>query len=241
VSAAAKLPTSLARMKRMRDQGVPLDARTLDAIRAAEAEALTVDDDGAGEPGEAHRVEDAEHEANAAAVDVDCGEHAAAATYRAAVFVTKNGQRFQSRRATSAEPGASDDWEAVGPAPVAPPARASTKAKGVPQWVKLVVDEVRKWGRETFATRPDVEALARSVAELETRCAELENRSGATATASALADAYAGVHVDGKHYERGRLVTFGGSLWLAMRDNDGARPGKSDDWKLIVKHGRDAK
>lgn len=50
---------------------------------------------------------------------------------------------------------------------------------------------------------------------------------------------YRGVYVPGKAYERGDVVTWGGSLWHA-NDETSSRPGDgSPAWTLAVKRGRD--
>jgi hypothetical protein len=50
---------------------------------------------------------------------------------------------------------------------------------------------------------------------------------------------YRGVFCDGKAYERGDSVTWGGSTWLCNADT-GKRPGDGDPaWTLAVKRGRD--
>jgi hypothetical protein len=51
---------------------------------------------------------------------------------------------------------------------------------------------------------------------------------------------YLGVHVAGKTYDMGDLVTAGGSAWYCSRTTTGA-PGTSPDWQLMVKRGRDAR
>jgi len=51
---------------------------------------------------------------------------------------------------------------------------------------------------------------------------------------------YLGVHVAGKAYDVGDLVTSGGSAWYCGRTTTSA-PGTSGDWQLMVKHGRDAR
>jgi hypothetical protein len=51
---------------------------------------------------------------------------------------------------------------------------------------------------------------------------------------------YLGVHVAGKTYDVGDLVTAGGSAWYCGRTTTGD-PGKSADWQLMVKRGRDAR
>lgn len=51
---------------------------------------------------------------------------------------------------------------------------------------------------------------------------------------------YLGVHVAGKTYDVGDLVTAGGSAWYCGRTTM-SEPGKSPDWQLMVKRGRDAR
>jgi hypothetical protein len=114
--------------------------------------------------------------------------------------------------------------------------RASTKTKA-PNWVRIVVDEVRKWAGEQFAKRGDVEALGRALAELETKVAAVETRSGA-----GLIDVYAGVWHGDRDYKRGEVVTHHGGLWLTLEDSArGDKPGASSNFKLVVKAGRDGK
>lgn len=50
-----------------------------------------------------------------------------------------------------------------------------------------------------------------------------------------------GVYREGSKYMRGDGVTFGGSWWIAQKDDARGKPGKSQDWRLAVRHGRDAK
>ena len=254
------IAADLKRFKRMAAQGVQLPAATLEAIRAAEeAEDLNaVDDEAAGKPGEVHRAAaEAEHAhdcgctecaADRAAVDVDCGEHDRGASYRAAVFVTKDGARYRSRRATSAAPGESDDWEAVGPARAAPATRPSTKAKfAPPKWLQLVVEEVRGFVNERIATlerKLETKAGGGSGAELEARVAALEERLRGEArdwARGALIDTFRGTFDDHTRYAAGELTVYSGSLWLCVRDADGARPGKSDCWRVVARAGKDAR
>lgn len=52
---------------------------------------------------------------------------------------------------------------------------------------------------------------------------------------------YCGVYVDGRTYERGDLVTYGGSAWHCNEATT-ARPGDgAKGWTLMVKRGRDGK
>lgn len=48
-----------------------------------------------------------------------------------------------------------------------------------------------------------------------------------------------GVYRNGKSYERGDVVTYGGSQWIALKDT-GSKP-PSDDWRCQVQRGRDGK
>lgn len=52
---------------------------------------------------------------------------------------------------------------------------------------------------------------------------------------------YRAVYVDGKQYERGDVVTWGGSTWHANTTTT-SKPGDgSKDWQLVVKKGRDGR
>lgn len=42
-------------------------------------------------------------------------------------------------------------------------------------------------------------------------------------------------------YEKGDGVTFGGKFWICQKDTPEGSPGSSDDWRLAVNKGRDAK
>lgn len=50
-----------------------------------------------------------------------------------------------------------------------------------------------------------------------------------------------GLFKEGQRYERGDGVTWGGSFWIAQKDDPIGKPGESEDWRLAVKKGRDAK
>lgn len=50
-----------------------------------------------------------------------------------------------------------------------------------------------------------------------------------------------GVFKEGESYLRGDGVTFGGSLFLAQKDQPAGKPGASSDWRLAVKKGRDGR
>ena len=52
---------------------------------------------------------------------------------------------------------------------------------------------------------------------------------------------YAGVFDVEKQYQKGELVTHGGSLWHCNGDADGKPEDDSGAWTLCVKKGRDAK
>jgi hypothetical protein len=53
---------------------------------------------------------------------------------------------------------------------------------------------------------------------------------------------YKDVYRAGEKYERGDMVTFGGSVFIATRDTTGSeKPESSTAWKLMVKRGRDGK
>lgn len=50
-----------------------------------------------------------------------------------------------------------------------------------------------------------------------------------------------GVFREENKYLQGDGVTFGGSFWIAQKDHPEGKPGQSQDWRLAVKKGRDAK
>jgi hypothetical protein len=51
---------------------------------------------------------------------------------------------------------------------------------------------------------------------------------------------YRQIYKAGEKYLRGDMVTFGGSVWAATKDNPQGKPGEpGSDWVLAVKHGRD--
>lgn len=54
-------------------------------------------------------------------------------------------------------------------------------------------------------------------------------------------DSYRGVWASAETYAKGDAVTWGGSLFIAVRDPDGAKPETDDSWKLAVKRGRDGR
>lgn len=55
---------------------------------------------------------------------------------------------------------------------------------------------------------------------------------------------YRDLWMEGKAYEAGDMVTWGGSMWIAMKDTT-AKPdlptAESRAWKLCVKRGKDGK
>lgn len=50
-----------------------------------------------------------------------------------------------------------------------------------------------------------------------------------------------GVFREENKYLSGDGVTFGGSYWIALKNDPQGKPGTSDDWRLAVKKGRDGK
>ena len=75
-----------------------------------------------------------------------------------------------------------------------------------------------------------IEEIAKAVAPLERRIAELESRE------------YQGVWAGDKSYPAGASVTSGGNLWIARSPSIGMRPGANTTaWQLCVRRGRDGK
>lgn len=82
----------------------------------------------------------------------------------------------------------------------------------------IVIDE-REWGmKATLSNGRVVQKTARSAHVLDR-----------------------GVFSEGRAYEAGDGVTFGGSWWIAKKDAPEGKPGLSGDWRLAVKKGRDGK
>lgn len=81
-------------------------------------------------------------------------------------------------------------------------------------------------GADGIATRAELDEM------LEQRFAEIQVRS--------FADVYQGVYEPDKLYQRGLFTTWGGSLWLSLNETK-ARPGESQDWRLVVKKGADGR
>src|SRR5262245_53076792 len=80
------------------------------------------------------------------------------------------------------------------------------------------------------AVAPHIFELEQKVDALSARVAELE--------ASSLK--YMGVYQTSGSYPRGSVGTQDGSAWHATRAVTAERPGASDGWQLMVKHGKDA-
>jgi len=52
---------------------------------------------------------------------------------------------------------------------------------------------------------------------------------------------YRDVYRSDVEYQKGDMVTYGGSVWVAQVDKPTDKPGISEQWKLAVKRGRDGK
>jgi hypothetical protein len=70
----------------------------------------------------------------------------------------------------------------------------------------------------------------KKIEQLEQRVAELESGSLK----------YCGVYQPSASYQRGNVVTCDGSAFHATRNVSAERPGSSDGWQLMIKHGKDA-
>lgn len=80
-----------------------------------------------------------------------------------------------------------------------------------------------------------MEVATESIKRLSARVAALE---GAEKSAGVK---YSGVWQRPAAYARGAFVTHRGCLWHANADSAGQEPGKSIDWTLAVKAGRDGR
>ena len=81
-------------------------------------------------------------------------------------------------------------------------------------------------GADGIATREEITAL------IEERFADIQVRT--------LVDSYHGVYRAGEQYPRGGLVTWDGSLYLAL-ESTSARPAENPSWKQITRKGRDGR
>lgn len=79
-------------------------------------------------------------------------------------------------------------------------------------------------------------ALSMMKSGIKTEIGELEARVKALEDGSTFADQYKGGHMVGAQHKRGDLVTHESSLWLCLAPTR-ERPGKSGEWRLIVKGG----
>jgi phosphoenolpyruvate carboxylase len=80
------------------------------------------------------------------------------------------------------------------------------------------------------------EHIRRMLEPYRERIKELEGRLQALEQGT-LADAYRGTYDEAVTYHRGELITHAGSLWLCLHET-GDRPGRSANWKMIVKGGQ---
>jgi hypothetical protein len=98
-------------------------------------------------------------------------------------------------------------------------------------WHQMIVEAIGKNLVDVLATK--FKAFGARLDAHEKELAELKARP------PTLADTYRGVWQPGEH-QRGAVVTMNGGLWLCFRTTT-AKPGAGDDWRLVVKAGRDGK
>jgi hypothetical protein len=77
---------------------------------------------------------------------------------------------------------------------------------------------------------PVIHELEQQIHKLQARVAELEGSSLR----------YLGVYQPSAAYRRGDIVTLDGSGWHCTRAVSAERPGSTDAWQLMIKHGKDA-
>jgi len=83
----------------------------------------------------------------------------------------------------------------------------------------------------------EIEQLSEIIDEaMERRLKPIREEVKALQGGGLLADSYKGTFDAEIEYARGNLITEAGSLWLCVHGTKG-RPGKSPDWRLIVKGG----
>jgi hypothetical protein len=98
---------------------------------------------------------------------------------------------------------------------------------GAPSTVSGPKGDKGERGADGIATREEIELL------VEQRMADVQVRT--------FADLYQGVwQPEREVYTRSQCVTWGGHLFLCLKDTKG-KPAESPDWRMIVKAGRDGK
>lgn len=108
--------------------------------------------------------------------------------------------------------------------------KADTGKKASRLWVRGLFDAfLESLGNQMVAP------LVKRIKALEDELAKVREQKGFT-----FADIYRGGYARGEQYKRGDVVTNSGNLWLCMKDS-GHEPGVNDDWRLIVKKGRDGR
>lgn len=90
---------------------------------------------------------------------------------------------------------------------------------------------------ETALIKAIMAGIAPAIHDLETKVAALSARITDLEAGSMK---YCGVHQASLAYRKGDVVTFDGSAWCCTRSVSAERPGSSDAWQLMVKHGKDA-
>lgn len=81
------------------------------------------------------------------------------------------------------------------------------------------------------------EEFAKVVSDaMERRLAPIREELKALQEGEVVARAYKGLYDPETEYARGNLLTEAGSLWLCVHPTKG-RPGKSADWRLVIKGG----
>jgi hypothetical protein len=81
-------------------------------------------------------------------------------------------------------------------------------------------------GADGTSSPAEIEAI------VEKRVAEINVRT--------FADIYQGVYKPGNLYARGLLATWGGTLWLSLKDTQ-AKPGEGADWRMVASKGADGR
>jgi hypothetical protein len=108
------------------------------------------------------------------------------------------------------------------------PANVGVEAEDWKDIIERLKDQPVLYG--TFGAAIDIlfDLIKTNRDRLEARIRQLENRPPSPE--------YKGVHQAGTAYARGDLTTRSGGLWLAI-ENTVEVPGRSEQWRLIVKSG----
>lgn len=102
-------------------------------------------------------------------------------------------------------------------------------------------ENLARWDKGSLAkVLVNREAMSVEIIDLLfTRLKVLEEKLGVTEKTLAATE-HKGIWEGGRQYERGNFVTYRGSMWVAKKETLD-EPGKSLEWQMVVRRGRDGR